>query len=116
MEGSMYEVKKNGEIIAVVDKPSWIKRLVNGDMGLTTKEHATGIAISLGVFSLGKSKDMEDLEQVTLNERDAGEMDAVIWQGVLESEDALCDLDAQYAERISTIEDVLCELDEGGEL
>lgn len=44
-----------------------------------------------------------------------GEMNAVNWQGVMESEDALCDLDAQYAERISTIEDVLCELDEGGE-
>ncbi len=41
-----------------------------------------------------------------------GQMNAVNFQGVLESEDALCDLDEQYAERIAEIEDALCEMDE----
>jgi|GEM_PF-2611873 hypothetical protein len=109
----MYEVKKNGETIALVDKPSWIKRLVNGDMGLTTKEHATGIAISLGVFSLGKSRDMEDLDEVTLNEYDAGKTIGEHGESIAELEAAVCESDEANEAWKAEIEAALCEMDMG---
>lgn len=109
----MYEVKKNGKTIAIVEKPSWIKRLVNGDMGLTTKEHATGIAISLGVFSLGKSRDMEDLEQVTLNEYDTGKTIGEHTDSIASLESAVCEADETNDEWKAQIEAALCEMDQG---
>ena len=107
----MFEVLKNGKRIALVDKPTWIKRLVNGDFGLTTRERATGISISLGVFSLGKSRDMSELEQVTLNEFDSGDKIEQHGESIEALENALCEADEAQEAWKAEVEAALCEID-----
>lgn len=68
----MYQLKQDNKAIAVVETPVWVYRLSNGDLGLTDKDHATGISTPFGVYSLGSSEDMADFETVVLNEVDGG--------------------------------------------
>ena len=92
----MYEIKKNDKTFAVVEYPAWVYRLENGDLGLTDKEHATGISTPFGIFSLGKREDMQEYEQVVLNEVDGG----VLIVGMEETSDAI-DAQATYTAMVT---------------
>lgn len=59
----MYEIRKNSKVIALVETPTFVYRLDNGDFGLTNAEHATGVAVNGEILDIG---------EVTLNRVDGG--------------------------------------------
>lgn len=66
----MFAFKKNSTVFEYADSPAWIKRLVNGDFGLTDQEHATGVALSDGPYALTDSEDVAGLERVEVEQID----------------------------------------------
>lgn len=66
----MFAFKKDGAVFEYADNPAWIKRLANGDFGLTDQEHATGVALSDGPYALTDSEDVAGLERVEVEQID----------------------------------------------
>ena len=68
----MYEVIKNGLIIAVVNDPVWVNKADNGCLILCDEEEATGIVVDSTLYALDIEDPMEGFDIVSATRIDAG--------------------------------------------
>lgn len=127
----MYAIISGGLLVALCDRPRYIK--VNVKTGAyieATEEDAIGVSVGGDLFNLPGGTAIKDApeaiikpdevaEYVFRNSVKISENEEATAAGFTEVEDAICEFDAANEERISAIEDALCELDEalfgGGE-
>ena len=68
----MYEIRKDGGVIALTEKPNYIRRHADGFYILCEEKDAQGVAVDGTAYHLFGREDMEGLETVVLAETDAG--------------------------------------------
>ena len=118
----MYEIRKDGGVIALAEAPNYIRRHADGFYILCEEKDAQGVAVDGAAYCLMGRTGLDELEEVQIVERDAGTI--ILQQGKdatmsrTEIETALCDIDAANEEAHASYETALCDLDEamnGGE-
>ena len=100
----MYEIRKDGAVLALVERLNTICMHPDGFYVLCAEDAAQGVAINGTAYRLMGRSGLYELDEVQLIERDAG---AVI-----------LDRDKEAARTRAEIETALCDLDEamnGGE-
>lgn len=127
----MYAILCNGEAIALVESPRYVRRNESGIFVEADKDTADGIAVNGTLYNLPGGTAIEDAPEAVVVDAKAGEyifanrvrieQDAASGNIRISTvEDAVCDLDESTDERMSAIEDAICELDEmisgGGEI
>ena len=70
----MYQIIKDGAVLAMVEAPTYIRLLDNGCYGLCGAEEAEGVAHSGTPYRLAHRPELKDLEPVVLAEVDGGGM------------------------------------------
>ena len=99
---SMYEIRKDGGVIAMAEAPNYIRRHADGFYILCEEKDAQGVAVDGTAYCLMGRTGLEELDEVQIVERDAGTI--VLQQGKdaamsrAEIETALCDIDAANEE------------------
>nr|DAT41570.1 MAG TPA: hypothetical protein [Caudoviricetes sp.] len=68
----MYEIRKDGEAIALTEKPNYIRRHEDGYYVLCDEKEAQGIAVNGTAYHLMNRPSMEGVETVFVTEIDAG--------------------------------------------
>ena len=68
----MYEIRKDGAVLALTEKPNYIYRHEDGFYALCDEAQAQGIAVNGTPYSLHGRTPMEGCETVILVESDAG--------------------------------------------
>ena len=68
----MYEIRKDGGVIALTEKPNYIRRHANGFYILCEEEDAQGVAVDGTVYRLMGHTGLDELEEVQLIEKDTG--------------------------------------------
>lgn len=118
----MYEIRKDGGVIALAELPNYIRRHADGFYILCKEGEAQGVAVDGTAYRLYGCAGLDELEEVQIVQRDAGTI--ILQQGKdaamsrAEIETALCDIDAANEEAHASYETALCDLDEamnGGE-
>lgn len=118
----MYEIRKDGGVIALTEKPNYIRKHPDGFYVLCEEEAAQGVAVDGTAYRLMGRTGLDELEEVQIVRRDAGTI--ILQQGKdaamsrAEIETALCDIDAANEEAHASYEMALCDIDEamnGGE-
>lgn len=69
----MYEIIKGGVVLAMTEKPTYIRVAENGCYTLCEAAQAQGVAVAGSVYHLEGLPALEGAEDVTLRETDAGE-------------------------------------------
>jgi hypothetical protein len=119
----MYEIISAGDLVALCEKPRYVKTNDTGTYVEAQPEDAIGIAVAGTLYNLEGSNAIPDAPEAIVREGDASEY---IFQNkaqitknaesasvaIIGVEDAMCDMDAANDERLTGIEDALCELDE----
>lgn len=119
----MYEIISEGHIIALVEKPRFVK--VNEDSGAyveTQHDDAIGIAVNGTVYNIDGRNDIPDMPQVVVKECSASEYifshgakitenEKKTGSAFIEVESAVCELDAMTNNRLDEVEAALCEID-----
>ena len=70
----MYEIRKDGAVLALTEKPTYIYRHEEGFYALCDEAQAQGIAVNGTPYSLLGRTSIEGLEEVFLVETDGGEV------------------------------------------
>jgi hypothetical protein len=70
----MYEIRKDGAVLALTEKPTYIYRHTEGFYALCDEVQAQGIAVNGKPYSLHGRTPMEGCESVLLVETDAGDI------------------------------------------
>lgn len=70
----MYQINKNGITLGLTERPTYIKPLDNGSMGLCSASEAHGIAYEGEIYHLSGMPELGDAETVVLAEIDAGKL------------------------------------------
>ena len=70
----MYEIRKDGAVLALAEKPTYIYLHPDGFYALCDEAQAQGIAVSGQAFSLFGREPMAGCETVLLVETDAGDI------------------------------------------
>lgn len=119
----MYKITSCGELIAICEKPRYIKiNPVTGIKVEATPEDAQGIAAGGVAYNLPGSTAIPDAPEAEVSESDISEFvfqnhvrirenEATTGSAIIEMENALCESDAAMDERLTAVEDALCELD-----
>ena len=115
----LYDIIVEGEVIATTEHPRYIRRKPETGIYIEcTLDRAEGIAVSGNLYNMPNSTAIPDAPEAVIIERESGEhITRLIAQGVAlvtnmrNTEDAVCELDEYYDERIAAIEDALCDLD-----
>ena len=115
----LYDIVVEGEIIATTEHPRYIRQKAETGVYIECSlEHAEGIAVNGRLFNMLDRSTIPDVPEAAIIERESGEhITRLIEQGValLEStqitEDAVCEMDEYYDERLAAIEDAMCDLD-----
>ena len=68
----MYEIRKDGGVIALTEKPNYIRRHADGFYILCEEEDAQGVAVDGTVYRLMGRTGIDELEEVQLIEKDTG--------------------------------------------
>lgn len=109
----MIELLQNNICVALLENPIWVYKLDNGDFGLCDYERAEAVCANGKIYAIREP--IEGLEYATLNKIDGGAMLNETTTLAQSTEDALCELDMQYSDRLLEIEDALTDLDMGGD-
>ena len=111
----MYKIIKDGEVFAMTEALTCIRRQENGCFGMCSEEDAQGIALSGVPYQLLGRPEMEGAAGTVMAlEVDGGAKLLEAFWGIGSLEDALCEMDAVNAASIASLEDALCEMDMGG--
>ena len=115
----LYDIVVGGKIIATTEHPRYIRQ--KADTGVYIEcsfEHAEGVAVNGRLYNMLGHNTIPDVPEAAIIERESGEhITRLIKQGVSlvtstqRTEDAVCELDEYYNERMATIEDAMCDLD-----
>jgi len=68
----MYEIRRDGGVIALAEMPNYIRRHADGFYILCEEEEAQGVAVDGTVYRLMGRTGLDELEEVQLIERDTG--------------------------------------------
>ena len=68
----MYEIRKYGGVIALTEKPNYIRKHPDGFYILCEEEDAQGVAVDGTVYRLMGRTGLDELEEVQLIEKDTG--------------------------------------------
>ena len=68
----MYEIRKDGGVIALTEKPNYIRRHADGFYILCEEEDAQGVAVDGTVYRLMGHTGLDELKEVQLIEKDTG--------------------------------------------
>ena len=115
----LYDIVVEGEIIATTEHPRYIRQKTDTGVYIEcTLEHAEGIAVNGRLFNMLGCTAIPEAPEAAIIERESGEhITRLIEQGLAlisstqNTEDAVCELDEYYDERMAAIEDALCDLD-----
>lgn len=113
----MYKLilESTGELLGVVSNPNFIcLKEATGCFVPTKRQNATGVAYQSKPYNLFGTDGVGVEESIVISEIDDGEYISELAnevKGIPALEDAVCELDLAYEERIAAIEDALCELD-----
>lgn len=119
----MYAILSGGELIALCDKPRYVKKNARSGVYIETdKTNAIGIAVSGKLYNIDGKNEIPDAPQAIVTQGDGSEYifrnrvrieknEATTNAAVVEIENALCDIDMAAEERLTILEDALCELD-----
>lgn len=69
----MYKIIKNGDLLSIVGKPTWVRKQENGSFGLTDEANAQGVAVNGEVYHITGHPEIEGKETVAVYEVDDGE-------------------------------------------
>ncbi len=119
----MYAILSSGVLIALCDKPRYIKKnKASGAYIEATETEAIGISVSGSLYNLPGGDAIPDAPEAVVTQSEAAEYvfrnrvrieenEAVQGAAIISMEDALCEQDAANDMRVSAIEDAICELD-----
>lgn len=119
----MYAIFSNGALIALCDKPRYVKIKPETGVYVEAEEtEAVGIAVSGSLYNLPGSDAIPDAPEAVVTQSDASEYvfrnrvrieenEETQGAAIIGMEDALCEQDAANDVRMSAIEDAVCELD-----
>lgn len=68
----MYEIRKDGGVIALAEAPNYIRRHADGFYILCEEKDAQGVAVDGTAYCLMGRTGLDELEEVQIVERDAG--------------------------------------------
>ena len=101
----MYRVTCGSEIIALCDKPRFIRKKVESGAFIQCDENeADGIAVAGEVYNLQGKTTIEGAPEAHVVEVDGG---TALFAGYVDK--------VKYTAEISALENALCEMDAGGE-
>jgi hypothetical protein len=119
----MYEIISVGNLVALCEKPRFVKRNESGIYVEAQPEDAVGISVAGTLYNLEGGNAIPDAPEAIVREGDASEYifqnKAKIAQNaestsvaIIGVEDAMCEMDEATDERLTAVENALCELDE----
>lgn len=125
----MYAILNGGVLLALCDKPRYVKKNDGGVFVEAEEAEAIGVAVNGDLYNIGGKGEIPDAPEVTVTRRDVAEVvfqnrarikenEEATGAAIVEVENALCDIDATAEEKLTAMEDALCELDSiigGGE-
>lgn len=119
----MYEIMSNGELLALCERPRYVKR--NQETGVfveATEDTAEGIAVGGEVYNLPGGSAIPDAPEALVREAETSEYvfrnrariienEEATGAAIIAMEEALCEMDNASEERLAAVEEALCELD-----
>ena len=120
----MYAVISDGVLLALCDKPRYVKmNEASGAYVEAEEAQAEGISVNGDLYNIGGGSAIPDAPQavvtegevseyVFLNRARIAENEESTNTAIVEIEEALCELDTASTENATAVEDSLCELDE----
>ena len=101
----MYRVTCGSEIIALCDKPRFVRKKIESGAYIQCREdEADGVAVAGEVYNLQGKTRIEGAPEAQIVEVDGG---IELFAGYVDKN--------QYTSEISALENALCEMDAGGE-
>jgi hypothetical protein len=121
----MYEIISGGNLVALCERPRYVKANSEGIYVEAAAEEADGISVAGTLYNLEGGSAIPDAPEAIVRQGDATEyifhnrvqiaQNAETATAAITSvEDAMCEMDAANDERLAAIEDALCELDRRG--
>lgn len=119
----MYAIMSGGVLLALCDKPRYVKR--NGDGGPyveAQEAEAIGVSVNGDLYNIGGGNAIPDAPEAVIRQQDTAEYvfrnrakieenEATQGAAVIDIENALCETNAETDERLTEVENALCELD-----
>lgn len=118
----MYVILSGGVLLALCDKPRYVKKNDNGVYVEADAAEAIGVSVRGNLYNINGGNAIPDAPEAVIVQRDVSEYvfsnrvrlkkhEKFTNIAIIEVEDALCELDTATDEKINTMEDALCELD-----
>ena len=118
----MYAILSDGVLVALCDKPRYVRKNENGIYVEAAPEDAIAIAVNGTLYNIEGSNAIPDAPEAFVREDDVGEYvfdnharivanETATGTAVVQLEEALCEQDAATEERLTAVEEALCELD-----
>lgn len=118
----MYAILSNGELLALCERPRYVKRNQDGVFVEAPKDKAEGIAVGGEVYNLPGGSAITDAPEALVQEAEASEYvfrnrvriienEETTGAAIIAMEEALCEMDNASEERLAAVEEALCELD-----
>ncbi len=103
-------IKMDGTELGITDAPIYIKYGESGDFTPSSVKDAIGVAFQGKPYNLVGHEEIEDTDTVLVSHVDSGEViKQQVAASVAATEDALCELDAGFEERIGAVETALSD-------
>ena len=118
----MYAIMSNGELLALCERPRYVKRNEGGIFVETPKDEAEGIAVGGAVYNLPGGSAIPEAPEALVTDAEASEYvfrnrvriienEEATGAAIIAMEEALCEMDNASEERLTAVEEALCELD-----
>ena len=114
----MYAILSGGALVALCDKPRYVKKNDNNIYVEAAPAEAIGVSVGGVLYNINGGDAIPGRPAAIVTQRDSGE---VVFQhgikiaangaAIIATEDALCELDAANDAKMAAMEDALCELD-----
>lgn len=118
----MYAILSKGELLALCERPRYVKRNQGGVFVEAPEDKAEGIAVGGEVYNLPGGSAIPDAPEALVQEAEASEFvfrnrvriienEETTGAAIIAMEEALCEMDNASEERLAAVEEALCELD-----
>ena len=118
----MYAILSKGELLALCERPRYVKRNQGGVFVEAPEDKAEGIAVGGEVYNLPGGSAIPDAPEALVQEAEASEYvfrnrvriiknEETTGAAIIAMEEALCEMDNASEERLAAVEEALCELD-----
>lgn len=114
----MYAIMSGGVMIAMCDRPRYVKVNNNNVYVEASAEDAIALSINGNLYNINGRDAIPDAPEAVVVSMDGatvifghGMQIAEHAGAIITAEDAMCEMDAAMEERLIAVEDALCELD-----